>query len=67
MVVRFFTTINKWDCAALNIGARSISSPVGLNAPGYQTLMTQAIKKPQALREILWSVDDPFLWTQVEF
>ena len=44
-----------------NIGARSISFPVGLNAPSYQTLMTQAIKTANTGERVFCGpVDDPF-------
>ena len=44
-----------------NIGARSISSPVGLNAPSYETLMTQAIKTANTGEKVFCGpVDDPF-------
>ncbi len=40
----FQTIINNGIVPPPNVGARSISSPVGLNAPNYETLMTNAIK-----------------------
>ena len=44
-----------------NIGARSISSPVGLNAPDYNTLMTKAIKTASTGEKVFAGpVDDPF-------
>ena len=44
-----------------NIGARSISSGVGLNAPNYETLMTQAIKTANTGEKVFCGpVDDPF-------
>lgn len=44
-----------------NIGARSISSPVGLNAPNYETLMTAAIKNASTGEKVFCGpVDDPF-------
>ena len=44
-----------------NIGARSISSGVGLNAPSYETLMTQAIKTASTGEKVFCGpVDDPF-------
>ena len=44
-----------------NIGARSISSPVGLNAPSYETLMKQAIKRASTDERVFCGpVDDPF-------
>ena len=44
-----------------NIGARSISSGVGLNAPGYESLMTRAIKTTNTGEKVFCGpVDDPF-------
>ncbi len=44
-----------------NIGARSISSPVGLNAPNYEALMTAAIKNASTGEKVFCGpVDDPF-------
>ena len=44
-----------------NIGARSISSPVGLNAPDYETLMSKAIKTASTGEKVFCGpVDDPF-------
>ena len=44
-----------------NIGPRSISSPVGLNAPDYNTLMTKAIKTASTGEKVFAGpVDDPF-------
>ena len=44
-----------------NIGARSISSPVGLNAPGYESLMQQAIGTTNTGEKVFCGpVDDPF-------
>jgi hypothetical protein len=44
-----------------NVGARSISSPVGLNAPNYETLMANAIKTANTGERVFCGpVDDPF-------
>ena len=44
-----------------NVGPRSISSGVGLNAPNYETLMTQAIKTATTGERVFCGpVDDPF-------
>ena len=44
-----------------NIGPRSISSPVGLNAPDYNSLMTKAIKTASTGEKVFAGpVDDPF-------
>lgn len=44
-----------------NIGARSISSGVGLNAPSYEALMTAAIKTANTGEKVFCGpVDDPF-------
>jgi hypothetical protein len=44
-----------------NVGPRSISSPVGLNAPNYETLMTQSIMTASTGERVFAGpVDDPF-------
>ncbi|GAA3948540.1 DUF4331 family protein [Hymenobacter algoricola] len=44
-----------------NVGPRSISSPVGLNVPDYNTLMTGAIQTVASnVRVFCGPVDDPF-------
>ena len=44
-----------------NVGPRSISSPVGLNAPDYNTLMTNAITTATTGEKVFCGpVDDPF-------
>ena len=44
-----------------NIGARSISSPVGLNSPDYETLMRNAITTSNTGEKVFCGpVDDPF-------
>ncbi|MEO6667905.1 MAG: DUF4331 family protein [Ferruginibacter sp.] len=59
---RYFSTIlTKGVVPPPNIGPRSISSPVGLNAPDYETLMTQAIKTTRTGEKVFAGpVDDPF-------
>src|SRR5215211_6012468 len=41
---KFQTIITNGIVPPPNIGPRSISSPVGLNAPNYETLINQAVK-----------------------
>ena len=44
-----------------NVGARSITFPVGLNAPSYETLMKNAIKSTSTGERVFCGpVDDPF-------
>ncbi|MCW3093090.1 MAG: hypothetical protein JWP81_4159 [Ferruginibacter sp.] len=44
-----------------NIGPRSISSPVGLNAPDYNTLINKSIKTTKAGEKVFCgTADDPF-------
>ena len=44
-----------------NIGARSISSPVGLNSPDYETLMRNAVTTSNTGEKVFCGpVDDPF-------
>lgn len=44
-----------------NVGPRSISSPVGLNAPNYESLMQSAIKTANTGEKVFCGpVDDPF-------
>lgn len=58
---KFSTIITKGIVPPPNVGARSISSPVGLNAPDYQTLMTKAIKTSSTGERVFAGpVDDPF-------
>ncbi len=58
---RFSTIITKGIVPPPNVGARSISSGVGLNAPDYQTLMTNAIKSASTGERVFAGpVDDPF-------
>lgn len=57
----FRTIVNKGTVPPPNVGARSISSPVGLNAPDYETLMTNAIKTASTGERVFCGpVDDPF-------
>ena len=57
----FSTIVTNGIVPPPNIGARSISSPVGLNAPDYNTLMTQAIKTANTGEKVFAGpVDDPF-------
>jgi Domain of unknown function (DUF4331)/Secretion system C-terminal sorting domain len=58
---KFRTILTKGVVPPPNIGERSISSPVGLNAPNYETLMTQAIKTANTGERVFCGpVDDPF-------
>ena len=58
---KFSTIITKGIVPPPNTGERSISSPVGLNAPNYETLMTRAIKtSTTGERVFAGPVDDPF-------
>ncbi len=46
---------------AYNIGPRSISSPVGLNAPGYNSLITKSIVTSRTGEKVFaGTADDPF-------
>jgi hypothetical protein len=57
----FKTIISKGIVPPPNVGARSISSPVGLNAPDYEALMTNAIKTASTGERVFCGpVDDPF-------
>ncbi len=57
----FQTIVNNGTVPPPNVGARSISSPVGLNAPNYETLMTNAIKTANTGERVFCGpVDDPF-------
>ncbi len=58
---RFTTILYKGIVPPPNVGARSISSPVGLNAPDYETLMKNAIKTASTGEKVFCGpVDDPF-------
>ena len=57
----FSTIVTNGVVPPPNIGARSISSGVGLGAPNYETLMTQAIKTANTGERVFCGpVDDPF-------
>ena len=57
----FKTTVTKGVVPPPNIGPRSISSPVGLNAPDYKSLMTKAITKSNTGETVFCGpVEDPF-------
>ncbi|MEJ7587364.1 MAG: DUF4331 domain-containing protein [Ferruginibacter sp.] len=57
----FQTIVNDGKVPPPNIGPRSISSPVGLNAPDYNTLMTNAITTSKTGEKVFCGpVDDPF-------
>ena len=57
----FSAVITKGVVPPTNIGPRSISSPVGLNAPDYSTLMHKAITTSTTGEKVFCGpVDDPF-------
>ncbi len=57
----FQTIIKNGIVPPPNIGARSISSPVGLNAPDYNSLINGAIKTAQTGEKVFCGTsDDPF-------
>lgn len=57
----FQTVVTNGKVPPPNVGPRSISSPVGLNAPDYNTLMTQAITTSSTGEKVFCGpVDDPF-------
>ena len=57
----FQTVVMNGKVPPPNIGPRSISSPVGLNTPNYNTLMTQAITTSATGEKVFCGpVDDPF-------
>lgn len=57
----FETIVNKGTVPPPNIGPRSISSPVGLNAPGYDALIQSAIKTASTGEKVFCgTADDPF-------
>jgi len=59
--VNFQTVVSNGIVPPPNIGPRSISSPVGLNAPNYETLRQNAITNATTGEKILCgSADDPF-------
>jgi hypothetical protein len=58
---KFSKIITKGTVPPPNIGERSISLPVGLNAPNYETLMAAAIKTASTGEKVFCGpVDDPF-------
>ena len=58
---KFTTILTKGVVPPPNVGERSISSPVGLNAPGYETIMQNAIKTASTGEKVFCGpVDDPF-------
>ncbi|MBE7172456.1 MAG: DUF4331 family protein [Williamsia sp.] len=59
--VNFATVITGGTVPPPNIGPRSISSPVGLNAPDYNTLMNNAITTATTGEKVFCgTADDPF-------
>ena len=57
----FQTVVNNGIVPPTNIGPRSISSPVGLKAPDYNTLMDKAITTSSTGEKVFCGpVDDPF-------
>ena len=57
----FQTVVNNGIVPPTNIGPRSISSPVGLNVPDYNTLMDKAITTSSTGEKVFCGpVDDPF-------
>jgi hypothetical protein len=59
--VNFSTVITNGVVPPPNIGPRSISSPVGLNAPDYNTLITNAISTATTGEKVFCgTADDPF-------
>jgi hypothetical protein len=59
--VNFQTIVSNGVVPPPNVGPRSISSPVGLNAPDYNTLMQNAITTASSGEKVFCGpVDDPF-------
>ena len=59
--VNFQTIVSNGVVPPPNVGPRSISSPVGLNAPDYNTLMNNAIMTATSGEKVFCGpVDDPF-------
>lgn len=57
----FQAVVNEGKVPPPNVGPRSISSPVGLKAPDYNTLMTNAITTSSTGEKVFCGpVDDPF-------
>ncbi len=57
----FFTIVKNGTVPPPNIGPRSISSPVGLNAPDYESLIQQSITRTRTGEKVFCGTsDDPF-------
>uniref|UniRef100_UPI003CEFEA03 DUF4331 domain-containing protein n=1 Tax=Hymenobacter sp. B1770 TaxID=1718788 RepID=UPI003CEFEA03 len=56
----FIQLVDRGRVPAYNVGPRSISSPVGLNAPSYEALMQGAILPAGGGKVFCGPVDDPF-------
>jgi hypothetical protein len=57
----FFTIVRNGTVPPPNIGPRSISSPVGLNAPDYESLIKQSITNARTGEKVFCGTsDDPF-------
>jgi hypothetical protein len=57
----FFTIVKNGAVPPPNIGPRSISSPVGLNAPDYESLIRQSITRARTGENVFCGTsDDPF-------
>jgi len=57
----FFTIVKNGTVPPPNIGPRSISSPVGLNAPDYEALIKQSITNSRTGEKVFCGTsDDPF-------
>jgi hypothetical protein len=57
----FSTVVNKGNVPPTNIGPRSISSPVGLNAPSYESLIQNSITNATSGEKVFCGTsDDPF-------
>jgi hypothetical protein len=58
---KFTTIVNNGTVPPPNIGPRSISSPVGLNAPSYESLIQSAITTTSTGEKVFCGTsDDPF-------
>ncbi len=59
--VNFTTVVSEGKVPPPNIGPRSISSPVGLNAPDYNSLITSSIATASTGEKVFCgTADDPF-------
>src|SRR6478752_1976336 len=57
----FFTIVKNGTVPPPSIGPRSISSPVGLNAPDYESLIQQSITRTRTGEKVFCGTsDDPF-------